>query len=171
MPLKIKRENAACVAYLLTRTICSAACNHYTHLEAPVKETAQQFKNLKFWSSLGKWGNFCKTKWRKRNESWILFFASSDKKKKKKKAAKQARHRLQFSLKSLQWKQGRIVTLYWKWLIVEVKITLPAAEFLRSVYWKLFEIQSLHVAWTASFLQLMALESACKITPQIFLTE
>lgn len=136
MPLKSKRENTAYIAYFPTRAICSVCCNHYTHLEMLVKQTAQQFKNLKFWSSLGKCGNFCKTKWRKRNESWILFFAYYWQKKKKK-AVKQARPRLQFSPKRLQWKRGRIVTIYWKWLIVEVKITLPAFEFLRSVYWKL----------------------------------
>ena len=48
---------------------------------------------------------------------------------KKKLAVKQARPRLHFSLKRLQWKRGRIVTCYWRWLIVEVKITLPAVEF------------------------------------------
>lgn len=32
-------------------------------------------------------------------------------------------------------------------------------------------IQSLHVAQAASLLQLMALESACKVTLKIFLTE
>lgn len=83
MPLRSKRENTAYIAYFPTRAICSVCCNHYTHLEMLVKQTAQQFKNLKFWSSLGKCGNFCKTKWRKRNESWILFFAYYWQKKKK----------------------------------------------------------------------------------------
>lgn len=42
----------------------------------------------KFWSSLGKWGNFCKTKWRKRSESWIFLFAHSWQKKISSKAGK-----------------------------------------------------------------------------------